>query len=252
MNKLKITLLGLVALTIFSGSAIAQEEAAATAEESSSPFSVGVDLVSSYVWRGTQFGGPQLQPYVEYSIAGLAVGAWGSYGFSATDDAGAYSEADLYLSYGFDFGLSLGVTDYYYPGSDFFEFGDSISSHAIEANFAYEIKGLSISANYIFNNSINGAASIGGDMYFELGYAFKNFGVFIGAGNGWYTLAGSEEKEDGSLEDPWDDDTFSVCNIGISTEKELKLSDSFSLPVFGAVVVNPEAKQFNISVGVSF
>ena len=32
-------------------------------EESSSPFSVGGDLVSSYLWRGTKFGtGPAIQP----------------------------------------------------------------------------------------------------------------------------------------------------------------------------------------------
>jgi hypothetical protein len=243
----KITIGLLLAIGLLPATLNAQEEA------SPSPFSVGADFVSSYVWRGTAFGGPALQPSLTYTISGLEIGAWGSYGFSSNDTDGSMFEADLYASYGFDFGLSLGVTDYYYPGSDYFEFGDSISSHAFEANLGYEIKGLSISANYIFNNSINGAASIGGDMYFELGYAFTNFSVFVGAGNGWHTAAGSLLKADDiTPEDPWDDDTFGVCNVGISTEKELKISDSFSLPVFGLVSLNPEAKQFNISVGVSF
>ena len=30
--------------------------------EQESPFLIGTDIVSSYVWRGTKFSGPALQP----------------------------------------------------------------------------------------------------------------------------------------------------------------------------------------------
>ena len=126
---LRIFLIGMI-LSIGLSSINAQEE------ESGSSFDLGADLVSNYIWRGTKFGtGPAVQPFVEFSAGGLTVGSWGSFGI--TDNEAA--EADLYLSYGFDFGLSLGLTDYYYPGSDYFDLSDSIGSHGLEVNLGYEL-----------------------------------------------------------------------------------------------------------------
>jgi uncharacterized protein (TIGR02001 family) len=225
----------LTATCLFSTNAFAQEEA-----EKESPFSVGADIYSNYVWRGTKFGtGPAFQPSVSFATGGLTIGAWGSY------DAAGYTEADLYLSYGFDFGLSLGVTDYYYPGSDYTDLSDTAGTHAFEINAAYAISALTISANYILNEAPV-AASMGGDMYFELAYDFANFSIFAGAGNGWYTL--EDPKDDGT---PGDDE-FGLVNLGLSTSKEVKITDSFSLPVNGSVIWNPHAKQFTLVVGLSF
>ena len=154
------------------------------AQESESPFSVGGDLVSSYLWRGTKFGtGPAIQPYLELALGNFAIGGWGSYCFTTNEAA----EADLYVSYGFDFGLSIGLTDYYFPGSPYFDYSTESGSHAFEVNLGYEIGGLSIGANY-FLNEAGGAGTDGGDMYFELGYSFSHFGVFVGGGNGWHTM----------------------------------------------------------------
>ena len=200
-------------------------------EDSSSPFSLGADIVSNYVWRGTKFGsGPNIQPYVEFGVAGLTVGSWGSFAFNAT----SVVENDFYLSYGFEFGLSLGVTDYYYQGP-LFDYSDSTGSHAIELNGSYEIGGLSLSANYILNEA-EGAGTAGGDMYFEAMYSFDNFDIFVGAGDGWHTTTGN----------------FEVVNVGISTSKEIKITDRFSLPVFGSVIVNPQAEIAYVVVGFSF
>ena len=200
-------------------------------EESSSPFSLGADIVSNYVWRGTKFGsGPNIQPYVEFGVAGLTVGSWGSFAFNTT----SVVENDFYLSYGFEFGLSLGVTDYYYQGP-LFDYSDSTGSHAIELNGSYEIGGLSLSANYILNEA-GGAGTAGGDMYFEAMYSFDNFDIFVGAGDGWHTTTGN----------------FEVVNVGISTSKEIKITDRFSLPVFGSVIVNPQAEIAYVVVGFSF
>ncbi|MCW8818976.1 MAG: hypothetical protein OQK61_01520, partial [Ignavibacteriaceae bacterium] len=60
-------------------------------------FDVGADVVSRYVWRGTQFGdGIAVQPWLSYSFPGIGVevGAWGSYDLSDEDA----SEADLYVT----------------------------------------------------------------------------------------------------------------------------------------------------------
>jgi len=206
-------------------------------EESSSPFSVGGDLVSSYLWRGTKFGtGPAIQPYVELGLGNFSIGGWGSYCFTTNEAA----EADLYFSYGFDFGLSIGMTDYYFPGSDYFDYSTETGSHAFEINLGYETGGLALGANY-FVNEAGGAGTMGGDMYFEAAYSFDSFGFVLGAGNGWHTMEADPDESD-----------FNVCNIGVTATKEIKVTDSFSIPVNGALILNPDTRQFHVVVGISF
>jgi hypothetical protein len=148
----------------------------------------------------------------------------------------AINEADLYLGYGFDFGLYIGLTDYYYQGSPYFRYESDSASHAIEGNLSYEIGGFSIAANYIFNDASNGAGSAGSDLYFEAGYSFKNFNIFVGAGDGWHTTDGE----------------FGLVNVGLGASKEIKITDKYSLPVSGLVSWNPEAEAFNIVAAISF
>lgn len=191
-------------------------------------FTAGVDLYSSYVWRGSKFAGPSVQPSVKFTAGGLTAGVWGSYDFTG------YKETDPYISYSSPIGLSVGVTDYYYEG-DITDFSDSTGSHALEVNLGYTIKGLSLSGNYIVNEA-GGAASMGGDMYFQATYAFSSFSAFVGAGNGWHTS----------------DSKFNVCNIGIQASKSIDLTEKFSIPVTGQVIVNPDKKQLFMVVGLSF
>jgi hypothetical protein len=206
-------------------------------EEVSSPFSVGGDFVSSYLWRGTKFGtGPAIQPYVELGLGNFSIGAWGSYCFTGNEGA----EADLYLSYGFDFGLSIGMTDYYFPGTQYFDYSVASGAHAFELNLGYEIGGLSLGANY-FLNEAGGAGTAGGDMYFEAAYGFDYFGFVLGAGNGWHTAEADADESD-----------FNICNIGVTASSMIKVSDSFSLPVSGAIILNPDTEQFHVVVGISF
>ncbi len=43
-----------------------------------------------------------------------------------------------------------------------------------------------------------------------------------------------------------------LCNVGIGTTKEIKITDSFSIPVTGQVIFNPEKEQLYVVVGFSF
>jgi len=195
------------------------------AEEKGGSVNVGADVVSSYMWRGTKFGnGSAFQPTLAYSYGGFAIGAWGSYGFA---DA-AFSEADLYASFSFDFGLSLGMTKYYFPGTPFFDG----SSHAYEINSGFEAGAFSLSGNYILNE---GAGSLGGELYFEAGLTTGPVSWFIGAGDGWHSPDGK----------------FALVNVGLTGSKEIKISDSYSLPVFSSVILNPKTEQFHLVVGIS-
>ncbi len=209
-------------------------------------FSVGADVVSRYIWRGVYYGNsPMVQPTVEYEAGNFTVGAWGSFAFAqGFDGEDAYNEADLYASYAFDFGLNVGLSDYYYPGSKWGEFGDKSSSHAFELNLGYDIKDLSISANYMLNNSSEGAGAEDGITYFELGYAFSDMvSLAVGGGDGWVTKADEITGEYS--------DNFQVTNVCLTVTKEIALSEKFSLPVFSQLILNPNTEQFNIVFGFS-
>lgn len=186
-----------------------------------SSISAGLDMYSTYVWRGVAYSGPSIQPFVEFSSGGFAIGAWGSQGIDG------FQEMDLYTGYTFDFGLSLGITDYYYPGSQFFD----EAVHAFEFNGEYTIGDLSISGNYIFAG--DGAA--GDDVYFELGYSAGPADLFFGGGNGWHST----------------NTEFTVVNVGVGTTKIIEITEDFSIPVSGSVILNPDTEQFYITVGLS-
>lgn len=216
--KKKITLIVFTLLAICTLNVKSQEA-------KSSSFSVGADIYSNYIWRGTKFGtGPAFQPTVKFNTGGLTLGVWGSF------DAAGYTETDPYISYAFSNGLSIGMTDYYYPslGGSF----TADSSNAYEMNVGFTKGGLSLSANYILNKA-SLPASAGKDKYFQAGYAFTNFNVFVGGGDGWHTTDGK----------------FNLCNVGIGTGKVIKLSDSFSIPVTGQVIFNPDRNQLFLVVG---
>ncbi len=79
------------------------------AQEAESRWTAGADLVSSYVWRGLYLSNAAA-PHLFFESGGFSAGVpgapplrWGAGG------------ADLFLGYTFDFALSLGVTDYYFP-----------------------------------------------------------------------------------------------------------------------------------------
>lgn len=204
------------------------------AQETESKWSAGADVVSSYVWRGLKLSNAAFQPSVGFTSNGFSAGAWGSADFN-----GDFLEADLFAAYAFDFGLSLGITDYYFPtssaGSDYFEYGKEFGAHAFELNAGYEISGFSLAANYIFNEA-GGAGSQGGDKYFEIGYAFKNINLFVGGG----------DKQHSS------DADFKITNIGISATKEIVITPSFTLPLTGSAILNPDSKKFYLVAAVSF
>lgn len=220
-TSLKAGLLGSIMLVFSISSVIAQDE--------ESNWSTGADFVSRYVWRGTDFGNaPAIQPTVEFSTGNFAIGAWGSYALSAVP----YLEADLYASYSFGFGLDVIATDYYFPAAEVGGVTDSSlfdgDSHTFEIGLSQAIGDFYISGYYFLNAN--------SDLYFEAGYAFKNLNIFAGIGNNSYTTTGD----------------MNLCNIGLSTSRELAITEKFSLPLSGAFIVNPDKKQVHIVFGFSF
>jgi hypothetical protein len=204
-------------------------------EEKQSPFNAGADFFSSYIWRGTKYGkGPAIQPKLEFKAGPFTAGAWGSFDFSD------FQETDLYVSFSLPAGISLGMTDYYYPTLDYFDYSDSAGSHAFEINLGFTKGNLSLSANYILNEAGN-AGSKGGDKYFEAKYSFDSFNLLIGAGDGWHI----SDNADGS-------DRFAICNIGLGTSRAIRITDTFTIPVTGQLIFNPDLERMYIVAGFTF
>ncbi|MFO8000706.1 MAG: hypothetical protein R6U46_05635 [Marinilabilia sp.] len=188
----------------------------------------GADLMSRYVWRGTDFGGsPSIQPYIEMSAGDFVLGAWGAY---TTNLPGA-QEADLYTGYTLGDVFSLTLTDYYFPeddmSDDYFDFDNS---HSLEVSGELAFEKFSIMAGKFF------AGADDQSLYFEAGYDFGSFNAFAGAGDNAYTTDGD----------------FGVVNVGIGTGKDIQITDHFTLPMSASLILNPESETLFLVAGVSF
>jgi len=93
--------------------------------------SATLDMASAYVFRGATFNdGLVVQPGLEVSGMPVRLGVWGNLDLDDYDgalDEGQFSEVDLYAAYELPMpekcplGLSVGYTEYLYPG-----FGDAV------------------------------------------------------------------------------------------------------------------------------
>ncbi len=211
---------------------------------------IGTDLVSRYVWRGTDFGdSPSIQPTLSFVSGGFEVGAWGAYQIGRDASTPAYNELDLFMGYSLDvsnLSLSFLLTDYYYPNSGL-KFGNynnwdntnGAGAHVIELGVS--VSGID-SFPLLFSAYINIYNDEDYSSYFELGYSTflheVSIDFFIGA------TPGGKNKYYGT-------DKFNVVNMGISASKEMKVSETFSLPIFASYIINPNSEIAHFVLGVS-
>ena len=212
-------------------------------------FSVGTDFVSRYIWRGSDLGEntPSIQPNLSFGISGLTVGFWGAW---PTANPAGLDEIDIYASYAIDLktagGLSLGVTDYTNPNSgtkignfNNYDNKNGAGAHFLEANVNYsapESFPIYLSFNIFFYNLKNNP------IYVEAGYSTTVKDI------GFSAFAGLTPGEDQAY---YGVTNFSVINLGIKASKEIKVTDSFSIPLFGSVILNPASENLFYVLGVS-
>jgi|AGTN01.3.fsa_nt_gi hypothetical protein len=206
-------------------------------------FSVGADIVSSYVWRGALGAGTSIQPAMGLEVGGFSLAAWGSVDIYG----GNYKEVDFTAAYSIgDF--SLAITDYWWEGEStgrYLVYNSNRTDHLFEFSLAYilpvERFPLSLSWNTMF---------AGADIRTEEGD--RAYSTYI-------TAAYPFSVKDISLEaalglTPWESlyaSKFSVVDISLKASKEIKITESFSLPVFGQVILNPRSEDIFFVFGVS-
>ena len=200
------------------------------------------DVVSSYIWRGQDLGDVSVQPTLGISYKGLSLTALGSVGLSDPSDT---KEFDLTFGYAIG-GLNIGITDYWFnngldPENRYFKYDAHRTNHVFEANVGYDfgLASLQWFTNFAGNDGMNNDGKRAYSSYVELTVPFKLAAV------DWTATAGAVPFST----DFYGTDGFAVTNLALKAAKDIKVTDTFSIPVFGQVVANPCSQKAYMVIG---
>ena len=214
-------------MLVASATAFAQNDGENTSSEIET--TVATDVVSQYVWRGLDCGSISVQPTLGVSYKGLSLTAWGNIGLSEPADS---KELDLTLAYTTG-GLNIGITDYWFndPEERYFLYDAHKTSHVFEANIGYDFGPVALQwfTNFAGNDGLNKDGKRAYSSYVELSAPFKLATV------DWCAAVGASPFAN----DYYETNGFAVTNLSLTATKEIKVTDSFSIPVFGQIVGNP-------------
>ena len=201
---------------------------------------VSADVVNQYIWRGQDLGDVGLQPTLGLGYKGLTLTAWGNVGLTDATDT---KEFDLTAAYSTG-GFNIGVTDYWFntPNDRYFCYASHKTSHVFEANIGYNFGPAAIQwyTNFAGNDGLNKDGDRAYSSYVELSAPFKLGGCDWTAAIGAVPYATSFYSEAGG---------FAVTNISLKATKAIKVTDTFSIPVFAGVAANPSNEKAYLLFG---
>jgi len=222
------------AISVLSGFAAQAQETVET--------TISTDVVSSYIWRGQDLGSAAVQPTLGIDYKGLSLSAWGSYGLVNTADT---KEFDLTLSYTIG-GLNIGMTDYWFdrggrdPENRYFKYDAHGTNHVFEATVGYDFGVASVQWSTNFSgNDYKADGKRAYSSYMEVVVPFKLSAIE------WTATAGAVPSE--SVQ--YGTNGFAVTNLALKATKDIKITDSFSVPVFGQVAANPCSQKAYLAFG---
>ena len=218
---------------VLSSTSLAQEEIETA---------ISGDVVSSYIWRGQDLGSVSLQPNLGVGYKGLSLTAWGSVGLTDPADT---KEFDLTLGYTIG-GLNIGVTDYWFnvgldPEGRYFKYDTHGTNHVFEANIGYDFGPVALQwyTNFAGNDGVNKDGNRAYSSYVEATVPFRLATV------DWTATAGAVPF----ATDFYGTTGFAVTNLSLRATKDIKVTDSFSVPIFGQVVGNPCSQKAYLVLG---
>jgi Bacterial protein of unknown function (Gcw_chp). len=221
----------------------AQTQPAGEPQQPTSPFeiSLGADFMSRYIWRGSDFGqSPSIQPTLKVSAKGFTLGAWGAFTTSNTTPA---QETDLYLSYTTPNNLlTFATTDYFFPNeavakNHYFNYNKNETGHIMEGSISLNPSAklpIGLLAGYNFYGSDKNNS-----VYLELLYNATLNGVPLSVFCGGTTDKGIYGTEAG------------VVNLGVKTTKEVKITETFKLPISASFITNPQTGNVFLVFGLT-
>lgn len=248
MNSFKKVTLGMVAVAAACFMGIGKVQA--------QEFKIQGDLVSSYVWRGFYQTGASFQPTLGFGAGNFSLTAWGSTDFdgASSGEGAAAKEIDLTAAYAFgESGLSLSVASLWWAGQggqQYFNFKSHETAHHFEAGLAYTLPmekfPLSIAWYTMFAGADkNEEGSQNYSSYVELNYPFSvkavDLNVTCGflpyeAGVGVYGIPNSG---------------FAVTNVALKGTTDIRVTDSFSVPIFAQAIWNPRMEDAHLVFGIT-
>ena len=195
---------------------------------------VQADVVSRYIWRGQDLGDVSLQPTLGLAYKGLSLTAWGNVGLSDPSDT---EEFDLTLTYSIG-GFNIGVTDYWFnkPNDRYFSYAAHETSHVFEANIGYDFGPVAVQwyTNFAGNDGVNKSGKRAYSSYFEVSAPFRL------AGCDWTAAVGAVPYATTSYSNA---NGFAVTNVSVRATKDVRITKTFSLPLFAGVTANPSTEK---------
>lgn len=203
---------------------------------------IAADFVSQYIWRGLDLGDVSIQPTLGVGYKGLSLTAWGNVGLSNSSDT---KEFDLTLAYTIG-GFNIGITDYWFnlgldPENRYFKYDAHGTNHLFEANIGYDFGFASLQwyTNFAGNDGLNKDGKRAYSSYVEANVPFKLVKI------DWTATAGVVPY----ATDLYGTTGFAVTNLALKATKDIKITDSFSIPIFGQVVANPCSQKAYLVLG---
>lgn len=195
---------------------------------------IAADVVNQYIWRGQELGDVSLQPTLGIAYKGLSLTAWGSVGLSDPNDT---KEFDLTAAWQRG-GFHIGVTDYWFntPNERYFSYAAHSTSHVFEANVGYDFGPLALNwyTNFAGNDGVNTSGDRAYSSYVEATVPFSLAGCQWTATVGAVPYATSLYAEANG---------FAVTNVSVKATKDIRVTDSFSIPVFAGIATNPSSEK---------
>ena len=143
-------------------------------------------------------------------------------------------------------GFNIGITDYFftnqYDGVKYFKYDAHETAHVFEFNVGYDFGPLSVQwfTNFAGADGYNKDGERAYSSYVEFAAPFKLGGLDWSASLGVVPFATSFYS---------DADGFAVTNLSVKTTKDIKVTDSFSVPVFGQITANPSNGKAYFALG---
>lgn len=204
---------------------------------------ISADFVNEYIWRGLKLGDISVQPKLGVGYKGLSLTAWGNYGLSNVDDS---KEFDLTLDYTIK-GFSIGITDYWFskgqdPDSRYFKYDAHGTNHVFEAYAGYDFSFASVKwfTNFAGNDyNMNGKRDY--SSYAEVNVPFRLAAVDWTGSAGVVPFKSRMYRTNG----------FAVTYLSLRANKEIRITDTFTVPIFGQVAADPCTQNAYLVVGLT-
>jgi len=200
------------------------------------------DIVSGYIWRGQDLGSAAVQPTLAVGYKGLSLSAWGSYGIADPADT---KEFDLTLAYSIG-GFNIGITDYWFnagldPQNRYFKYDAHGTNHVFEATIGYDfgLASLQWYTNIAGNDGLNKDGDRAYSSYVEANVPFRLAAV------DWTATVGAVPF----ATDFYGTNGLAVTNLALKATKDIKVTDTFSIPVFAQVAANPCSQKAYLVLG---